>query len=168
MRLHHSRPRQFQGKPPGYVPPINEMLRELMDRYPLMFVPLSAMDMTAGWYAVFENLCDDIDFLQEQQDLGFCWLALDEQFGRPCWNWAIRLFQPQGEALQVLDQIKNQVEAAKKECLGRCMVCATPASLFQVKGWLSTTCTKHLLLLEQDPDEFVRLADIKPDFEEEA
>jgi hypothetical protein len=143
------------------------MLRELMDRYPLMFAQRGEMDMVAGWYPVIDCVCNEIAILQKQEDLGFCWASLSECRGIPRWVWHIRLQDPKGAELQVMNQITQLVDECQRACHDRCMVCGEGAKLYGVKGWLSTTCSKHLVLLVQDPEAFVRLADMKPVYVED-
>ncbi|MDO8767371.1 MAG: hypothetical protein Q7K57_01420 [Burkholderiaceae bacterium] len=166
-------------------PTVAPMLDELAQRYPSMFCgPHIGLDMAAGWYPVFVQLCADIDAQPGQSQSGefqpgFHWRQLKEKYGQPRWYWRSKdaedltidvtgqgrrrsFLLPDQKIDPISNSIQDLVQAAETRCETRCMACGNPASLQLLKGWYTTCCSEHLDMLRRDPDGFWRLVQQKP------
>lgn len=78
--------KQFYLERDAFLSGANPMLGELARRYPYMFrPPHSGLNMLAGWYPVFEQLCHEIDAQLGEHKRGFHWDQLKAHEGAARW-----------------------------------------------------------------------------------
>lgn len=151
---------------------MSPMLQPQVEAYPYMF-PGQGVElcMSAGWYAPFAQLCEDIDAALGEDKHGFHWAQLKEKFGQPRWYWGLEDDAGmQGDLfldLQVGDpkqrmsfrkevpgelraRIRALVDAATDACCQRCEECGSPALGYVIGGWVMLLCETHASQRQQD------------------
>ena len=69
--------------------------RRITTRFPYMFEGENiGLSVAAGWTAIFEKLCSDIDTLLGEDKRNFHWVQCKEKFGVARWYWEIEGVEP--------------------------------------------------------------------------
>jgi hypothetical protein len=141
--------------------------KHLKARYRYMFNGENiGLSFHSGWFALFAQLCDDIDALLGQDKRGFHWVQLKEKFGSARYYWEMDQHEPNlrldligpnavtsltmsdlqepGAAEPSLARcIDELVHAAEIATRSKCIVCGRPATLNQDQPWILVLCAHH-------------------------
>ena len=141
--------------------------RRITTRFPYMFEGENiGLSVAAGWTAIFEKLCSDIDTLLGEDKRNFHWVQCKEKFGVARWYWEIEGVEPtisvdivtsEGNLVsfetknrapkngneQVSVFIRNLKVEAQNKTRHACAACSEPGKVRDKDGWLIVLCDTH-------------------------
>ena len=144
-------------------------VQALKERYSYMFAGKNiGFALYRGWFAMFAQLCADIDAALGENKREFHWVQIKEKFGSYRMYYTMALdaedtpmvyeavpgaghvhLRPKGEPAhanapaspaQVIRQLVNQAQDATVDM---CMVCGQPADADSYDGYYLTLCREH-------------------------
>lgn len=127
--------------------------RQLMEMYPYQFAqPMISREFHKGWFAIFANLCADVDAMLGDERQGFRWVQLKEKLGSARWYCRIELQDKRARAEnqewnaeeeRLMRGVLELIQAATGKASRACIACGKPATLNSETGWLVVLCTLH-------------------------
>lgn len=141
---------------------LKQRASDLVERYPYQFAPGGMRWYTfhAGWFAVFEQLCSDIDTVLGPNKHNFRWAQLKEKFGSARWYFdtqsgrTVRVDIQGADGVQMarvlrrhcpdwLDQVAGLCDVAEARTEHLCIACGAPGEIDNSRHWLLVLCPEH-------------------------
>ncbi len=141
--------------------------RRITTRFPYMFEGENiGLSVAAGWTAIFEKLCSDIDTLLGEDKRNFHWVQCKEKFGAARWYWEMKgikpsisvdILTPEGSVIsfgkkvkapkngneQISIFIRELIDTAVAKTRHACAACSQPGKERNPDGWLIVLCDEH-------------------------
>ena len=122
-------------------------LKDLMVRYPYQFSgPYIYLSFARGWFALFVQLCENVDQLLGENKRHFHWTQTKEKFGVFRIYYVLdgmyeddQDFPARLELLRKISDLKQETEEASSRI---CAYCGAPGHLV-VGPWTITLCDDH-------------------------
>lgn len=117
--------------------------RELMDMFPYQFNGEAiALDITRGWFALFSQLCRDIDEELGEDKRGFHWRQVKEKLGSLRVSFRLKdgVYELEPVLVRKIFQLTGAAEKASETI---CAVCGAPGRIDPLFKYLMALCDMH-------------------------
>jgi hypothetical protein len=130
--------------------------RELKARYPYQFSgPLISESYPAGWFALFSDLCRDVDRLLGANKRGFRWIQIKEKMGAARLYYTLEFFSKESddpdqdeyvwtfEEELLANRLALLVRGASRSTAHNCAVCGGDGRIQSHEGYALAVCDAH-------------------------
>jgi hypothetical protein len=130
-------------------------LNELRSRYPYQFSgPWLEIEVAKGWFALFAQLCADVDQALGADTYGFYWSQIKEKFGSARFYYRFGEREPvpsdyrpdrdhSRNYQQVIMAVSDLTEQAEEATLSTCLACGKTGRRDSTGGYLLVLCLEH-------------------------
>ena len=130
---------------------------QLKARFPYMFEgEYMELAFPRGWFAIFVQLCEQIDLLLGADRRGFHWVQIKEKFGSARYHYELEPAEGEDvyprpppsspaaiERLRIRTEIRELIGRAHSASCSHCIVCGRPGQLHEFE-WTLVLCDEHI------------------------